>query len=105
MFLKRLSILGSMLLTACVPAQRAPGPQTPAECYSNSPSQIELAAWRGAVRQSTKSAYRQFINRFPRSCFVPTAAARIANVAERQPKPPIRNVPNSPPTKPLRPAY
>jgi hypothetical protein len=98
MFLKRLSILGSMLLAACVPSQRLPGPQTPANCYNNSPSTIELAAWRYAVRQNTRSAYRAFINSYPRSCFVPMATAKIANVAEKK-KPPIRNVPKSPPPK------
>jgi hypothetical protein len=98
MFLKRLSILGSMLLAACVPSQRLPGPQTPANCYNNSPSTTELAAWRRAVRQNTRSAYRAFINAYPRSCFVPMATAKIANVAEK-PRPPIRNVRNQPAPK------
>lgn len=104
MFLKRLSILGSMVLAACVPSLRAPGPQTPAECYNNSPSVLELIAWRAAVRQNTKGAYRSFIQAHPQSCFVGMATAKIAGAAERT-KPPIRNVPKSPPRKPLRPAY
>jgi hypothetical protein len=96
MFLKRLSILGSMLLAACVPSQRLPGPQMPANCYNNSPSSSELAAWRAAIRQNTRSAYRAFIRSYPRSCFVPMATAKIS-AAPDKPKTQIRNLPTNPP--------
>jgi hypothetical protein len=86
MFLRRLSILGSMLLAACVPSQRNVGPVSGApDCYNYSPSKSELAAWRAAIRANTASAYRSFIRKYPRSCYVPMATAKISMKVEQKP--------------------
>jgi hypothetical protein len=91
MLLRRLSILGSMILTACVPSIGSK-PVPPANCYNQTPTRPELAAWRAAVRQNTAEAYRSFIRQYPNSCYVPMATAKIGNVVKQTP-PPIRNVP------------
>jgi hypothetical protein len=93
MFLKRLSVLGSVLLAGCLPWQRVSGPTTTApNCYDYSPSKTELTAWRSAIRQNTANGYRSFIKKYPRSCYVPMATAKISTgVQKTQPK--MRNVP------------
>lgn len=86
MFLRRLSILGSMVLAACVPWQRNVGPISGApNCYDYSPSKTELAAWRAAIRTNTAGAYRSFIKKYPRSCYVAMATARISTTVEKKP--------------------
>jgi hypothetical protein len=95
MFLRRLSILGSMLLAACVPSLRIDSSVSGApNCYDYSPSKTELAAWRAAIRGNTPSAYRSFIRKYPRSCYVPLATARISTAVERKPVT-VRNVPRT----------
>lgn len=84
MLLKRLSVLGSVFLAACVPWQRTAGPTAVApNCYDYSPSKTELAAWRATIRENTASAYRSFIKKYPRSCYVPMATAKISSTVEK----------------------
>jgi hypothetical protein len=97
MLLRRLSILGSMILAACVPVAGLKSPTYPANCYNQTPTRPELAAWRAAVKSNTAKAYRSFIRAYPQSCYVPMATAKIASVVDQQ-KPPIRNLPKT--TKP-----
>jgi hypothetical protein len=95
MFLRRLSILGSMLLAACVPSLRIDSPIVVApNCYNFFPSKTEQAAWRAALRANTASAYRSFIRTYPRSCYVPAATARISTAVEKKPVT-VRNVPRT----------
>lgn len=95
MFLKRLSILGSMFLAACVPSLRIDSSILGApNCYDYYPSRIEQAAWRVTVRHNTASAYRSFIRKYPRSCYVPTATARISTAVQKKPVA-VRNVPRT----------
>jgi hypothetical protein len=100
MFLRRLSILGSMLVAACVPTQRTYGPTSGApNCYNYAPSQTELAAWRATIRANTASAYRSFIRTYPQSCYVAMATARISTAVEKKPPPLVRKVPKTVPVK------
>lgn len=60
MMLRRLSILGSLLLAACVPVQ-GPGGLVPARNYTRIPGTAEIAAWQAARRADTAAAYRVFM--------------------------------------------
>src|SRR5262245_9004953 len=88
--LRRLSILGSLLLTACVP--QGIGPQQSAGCYNNPPTEAEAMAWRSAQRVNTAKSYRKFINSYPRSCYVPDASYKLSSTVPKQPTV-VRNVP------------
>ena len=81
MFLKRLSILASMLVAACVPSQYRVVPTYGALTQS----QAELVAWRAAVKANTKAAYRAFIRAYPNSRYVPLATSRISTAVTTKP--------------------
>ena len=96
--LRRLSVLGSLLLAACVPAQGPGGAlYGQASCYITPPTRAEAAAWRAAQSTNTARAYRAFINNYPRSCYVPAATDRLSRVVTKKP-PPVRNPPPRPKT-------
>ncbi len=97
--LRRLSILGSLLLAACVPAGYNVPPGSAASCYTRPPTQAEAGAWRNARQVNTARAYRDFINAYPRSCYVPAATEKLSALAQRKPVV-VRNVPKSPKPKP-----
>ena len=84
MVLKRLSILGTMILAACVPAS-GPGRDMPSSYYNKVATKAETNAWRAAQRTNTPSAYRAFINSYPRSRYVPAATDRIKSMTKRNP--------------------
>ena len=95
--LRRLSVLGSLLLAACVPAL---GPSVPpgsaASCYNKVPSRAEAAAWSAAKNVNSAQAYRAFINNYPRSCYVPAAVDRLSKITTKKP-PVVRPVKPAPP--------
>ena len=88
--LRRLSILGSLLLAACVP--QGIGPQQSANCYFKPPTRAEAMAWRSAQRVNTARSYRKFINAYPGSCYVPQASYKLSTTVPRKPTV-VRNVP------------
>lgn len=90
MMLRRLSILGSLLLAACVPSL-GPAGWTPSGYHNKVPTKAEAAAWRATQRANTASAYRAFINSYPRSRYVPAATAKLSAVVKKRP-PVIRDV-------------
>lgn len=95
MMLRRLSVLGSLLLAACVPFQGldlAPSPT--ASCYNKVPTKAEAMAWRSALRVNTDRSYRRFINSYPRSCYVPMATKKLSAAVTKKPTI-VRNVPRS----------
>jgi hypothetical protein len=89
MMLRRLSILGSLLLAACVPNYVPP--LQPSGYYNRVATKEETAAWRAALRINTASAYRTFIHNYPRSRYVPAATAKLSAIVNKQ-QPIIRNV-------------
>ncbi len=89
MMLRRLSILGSLLLAACVPTQ-VPQLQ-PSGYYNKVATKAETADWRAAQRANTAAAYRAFINKYPRSRFVPAATARLSAIVKKK-SPNIRDL-------------
>jgi hypothetical protein len=90
--LRRLSILGSLLLAACVP--QGMGQQQSANCYFKPPTKAEAMAWRSAQRVNTPKSYRKFINAYPRSCYVPDASYKLSTNVPKKPTT-VRNVPPS----------
>lgn len=93
--LRRLSILGSLLLAACVPSLvPSVAPNDPASCYNKAPTKAEAMAWRSALRVNTDKSYRGFINTYPRSCYVPMATKKLTTAVTRKPTV-VRNVPRS----------
>jgi hypothetical protein len=95
MMLRRLSILGSLLLAACVPFQGPSlAPSSAASCYNKVPTNAEAMAWRSALRVNTDKSYRGFINNYPRSCYVPMATKKLATAVTRKPVV-VRSVPRS----------
>jgi hypothetical protein len=93
--LRRLSILGSLLLAACVPSLGPiMAPSNAASCYNKVPTKAEAMAWRSALRVNTDKSYRGFINNYPRSCYVPMATKNLATAVTRKPVV-VRNVPRS----------
>jgi hypothetical protein len=99
--LRRLSILGSLLLAACVPGL-GPGVAPTISCYTKVPTKAEAGAWRSAQKANTPKAYRAFINSYPRSCYVPAATAKLSSVVTKK-KTVVRNVPPAKPPKPAGP--
>ena len=100
--LRRLSVLGSLLLAACVPT---PGPGNSGlavSCYDKVPTKAEAAAWRSAQNANSAKAYRAFINSYPRSCYVPAATAKLSTVVTKKPMT-VRTVPPAKPNKPAAP--
>lgn len=89
--LRRLSVLGSILLAACVPAT-GPGAKDTAACYDKVPSKAEAMEWRSAQRVNTAKSYRKFISLYPRSCYVPMATAKLSKFVDKK-APPVRNLP------------
>ena len=83
--LRRLSILGSLLLAACVPAQWPGSVAPPTSCYNKVPTPVEAMAWRSAQRVNSAKAYRAFINNYPRSCYVPAATDKLSAVVKKPP--------------------
>lgn len=80
--LRRLSILGSLLLAACVPQV----PQVmPTAYYNKVATKAEANAWRAAQRLNTANAYRTFINSYPRSRYVPMAIERLSVIVKKSP--------------------
>lgn len=92
--LRRLSVLGTLLLAACTPQGPGLSLNTLANCYTNVPTDAEAAAWRAAQRANTARAYRSFITRYPKSCYAPVASARLGRLVEKKP-PVVRNVPKA----------
>jgi hypothetical protein len=90
--LRRLSILGSLLLAACVPQGPGIGPQQSANCYFKPPTKAEAMAWRSAQRVNTAKSYRKFINAYPRSCYVPEASYKLSTTVPKKPTT-VRNIP------------
>lgn len=85
MLLRRLSILASMLVAACVPAQLNQRSDKPSGGYHDAaPSRAELAAWRAAIRENSPRGYRGFIRKYPRSRYVALATSRIATAVPKQ---------------------
>jgi hypothetical protein len=83
MKLRRLSVLGSLLLAACIPTQV---PELhPSGYYNRVATREETAAWRAAQRANTAHAYRAFINNYPRSRYVPAATAKLRSVVKKRP--------------------
>lgn len=89
--LRRLSILASLLVAACVPAG---GPNSTANCHNNPPTKAEAMAWRSAQRSNSAKSYRAFINSYPKSCYVPAAASKISGTVQKKPAV-VRNVPKT----------
>lgn len=87
--LRRLSILGSLLLAACVPTYVPP--LQPSGYYNRVATKAETAAWREAQRINTARAYRNFIHQYPRSRYVPAATAKLKAIVNKPP-PVIRDV-------------
>lgn len=87
--LRRLSILGSLLLAACVPNYVPP--LQPSGYYNRVATKEETAAWRAALRINTANAYRTFIHQYPRSRYVPAATAKLSAIVNRR-QPDIRNI-------------
>ena len=83
--LRRLSVLGTLLLTACVPSLGPGSLTTTIDCFNKPPTKAESAAWRSAQRVNTAKAYRRFINSYPRSCYVPAATAKISAPTQKPP--------------------
>jgi hypothetical protein len=92
--LRRLSILGSLFLAACVPQGVGIAPINTANCYNKVPTKAEAMAWRSAQRVNTSKAYRGFINSYPRSCYIPAASAKLGAVVSKKPTV-VRNVPRA----------
>ena len=92
--LRRLSILGSLLLAACVPQGVGLRPISTTNCYNKAPTKAEATAWRSAQRINTAKAYRGFINNYPQSCYVPAASAKVEAVVSKKPTV-VRNVPRA----------
>ena len=88
--LRRLTILGSLLLAACVP--QGMGQQQSSNCYFKPPTKAEAMAWRSAQRVNTAKSYRKFINAYPRSCYVPEASYKLSTTVPKKPTT-VRNVP------------
>lgn len=91
--LRRLSILGSLLLAACVPSL-GPAGWAPSGYYNRVATKAETAAWRAAQRANTARAYRAFINNYPRSRYVPMATKKLTIAVTKKPTV-VRNVPRS----------
>lgn len=89
---RRLSVLGTLLLAACTPQGPGVTLSALANCYSNAPSDAEASAWREARRADTAKAYRSFVKKYPGSCYVPIATARLSRVVEKKPAV-VRNLP------------
>jgi hypothetical protein len=92
--LRRLSVLGALLLAACVPQGPGAGSSSTAACSTKVPTKAEAMAWRSAKRVNTAKSYRGFINSYPRSCYVPAATNRLGAVVTKKPVV-VRNVPKS----------
>lgn len=92
--LRRFSILGSLLLAACVPQGAGVGSSTTASCYTKAPTKAEAMAWRSAQRVNTAKSYRGFINHYPRSCHIPAAADKLGAAVGKKPTL-VRDVPNT----------
>ena len=92
MMLRRLSVLGSLLLAACVPTQ-VPELQ-PAGYYNKVTTRAERADWRATRRADTAQAYRAFINKYPKSRYVPAAIERLKVVVKKKP-PTVRRIKES----------
>ena len=92
--LKRVSVLLSVFLTACVPSFRFPAPPTPeaSNCQNTPPSAAESADWSRAQRLNTRESYRAFLARYPRSCYAGTAVSRMKTTVQKQPVA-VRNLP------------
>src|SRR4051812_35747513 len=91
--LRRLSLFGYLLLTACMPQGYGPAPNTADNCYFKPPTKTEAMAWRSAQRVNTSKSYRKFINSYPRSCYVPAATDKLGTVVTRKQPALVRNVP------------
>jgi len=87
--LRRLTVIGSMLLAACVPV-RSPAP-LPSGYYNKEATRQETADWAAAQRVNTADAYRAFVNRHPKSRYAPAAIEKIRVIVAIG-KPTIRNV-------------
>jgi hypothetical protein len=92
--LRRLSVLGALLLAACVPQGPGAGSGSTAACSTKVPTKAEAMAWRSAQRVNTAKSYRGFINSYPRSCYVPAATDKLAAVVTKKPVV-VRNVPKA----------
>jgi hypothetical protein len=84
--LRRISVLFSVILAACIPTTRsnAPAPQANS-CQNAAPTAIEASEWRRAQRVNTREAYRAFLMKYPRSCYAPFAALKMQRTVQQQP--------------------
>lgn len=85
--LKRVSVLLSVFLTACVPSWRpsTPPPPESTNCQNTPPTAAEAAAWRSAQRLNTRESYRAFLGRYPRSCYAASAVSRLKTTVQKKP--------------------
>src|SRR5262245_12565557 len=90
--LRRLSVLGTLLLAACTSQGPNLSIDSLANCYSNVPTREEAAAWSAARRADTAKAYRSFIHKYPKSCYAPVATAKLTDNVQRIPST-VRNLP------------
>ena len=90
--LRRLSVLGTLLLAACTTQGPGLSFNSLASCYTNVPTKDEAAAWSAARRADTAKAYRSFIHRYPKSCYAPVATAKLTDNVQRTPST-ARNLP------------
>ena len=84
--LKRISVLFSVVLAACVPSMRsnAPAPQANS-CQNAVPTAMEASEWRRAQRVNTRDAYRAFLLKYPRSCYAAFATLKMKRTVQQQP--------------------
>lgn len=90
---RRFSVFFSLLLAACAPMQRSFSPAAGSHC---NPSPQELTDWRQAQRDGGRAAYRHFIARYPRSCFVPMATIKMKKSVSATVPAVVRKMPNRP---------
>jgi hypothetical protein len=64
----------------------------PSGYYNKVATRAETAAWREAQRVNTAAAYRGFINRYPRSPYVPAASAKLSALVKKTNPPTLWNV-------------
>lgn len=85
--LKRVSVLFSVFLTACVPSWTYPpfAPTNARNCQSAPPSRVESADWRRAQKLNTRQSYQAFLAKHPRSCYGNLAVERMKKGVQRQP--------------------
>lgn len=75
--MKRLSVLFTVFLTACLPMRVETPPRPAGPCDTQPPTAAEAAAWQNATSRKTRNAYRDFLMSYPRSCYAALATERM----------------------------